>query len=225
MSGGFEPGWWEKESLFTEAQLQEILKPLKLIDIQTKCRILLERIARRHGELRSQPRFGRSEVRKRLERICKLSARLRGEIFGPLDHFLDVELADAHFHDETGWGSREKFFLPYFQSLERLEQKASELAKFLKGRAEKPPNVDEVRNSTFERLAWFYEHLTDGDATVAVGTDSGRLPGKAYGDFVEFVQAFMGAIPHEKVPTGDQIKWFIDQRRKKRMVSKRPKKL
>ena len=114
MSDGFAPQWWEAETVFTDEQLQSISKPLKLVNAQitqTKARIFLERIARRHGELRSQPGFGRSDTRKRLERISKLSAQLQREIFGPLDNFLDVDLANAHFHGEIGRGSKH-FFCP-----------------------------------------------------------------------------------------------------------------
>jgi len=149
-------------------------------------------------------------MRKKLKRIRKLSAQLRREIFDPLDQWLDLELASAQFHGKTDWGGSE--FAPYSELLELLERKANELAEFLKGRSKKPPNVDAVRNATFASLARTYETLTHKRATVRVGTDSlkdGRFAGKAIGPFVEFVQAFMSAIPDEPIPTGDQIKWFM----------------
>src|SRR5262249_48238088 len=80
----FTPPWWQAKTLFTDEQLHKILKPLQFSN-RTKfsngtIARVLQRIARRHGELRSQPTFSRSATRKKLERICRLSAQLREEI-------------------------------------------------------------------------------------------------------------------------------------------------
>jgi len=80
-----------------------------------------------------------------------------------------------------------------------------------------------MKYTTFASLATTYETLTGKRATVRVGTDSdrnGRFAGKAFGPFVEFVQAFMSAIPNEPIPTGDQIKWFVACRNSNKMVSR-----
>ena len=67
---GFKPYWWDAETLFTEEQLQRILRPLKSVNAQItqlKARLFLEPIARRHGELRSEPKLQQVEYAKEAE--------------------------------------------------------------------------------------------------------------------------------------------------------------
>jgi hypothetical protein len=213
---GFER-WWEQFQ-FTEEQWQTIQKTLKVSNPKVEERLSLELIARRHGDARSKKRcsdFNRSQTRKTLERIADLAAKLHSEL--TLDNLMDVETAYARSVGKCGWGEM-KGFWPYYSEMETLERRAREVAKTLRGRSAKPANVDEVRNHTLELLTQYYERITNKPARVSVRTH-GDDAGKSYGDVVEFMKAFMTAIPAESRVrsdeiTGDKVKAFLDRRKK-----------
>ena len=220
MSDFGQPRWWERKFEFTETQWQNISKPLKgTAKVNPDDRLSLALIARQHGRLRDRRiwDFSRSETRQRLKRVTKLSARLRSEIFGTPDTFLDVEVANSDLAGRQGFAKMDAF-LPYFRVLEQLEQKSRELADALIGKPEKPTHAAAARKGTLELLVQFYERVAGKAATITVGTDRSRENGafakKAIGPFVQFVQAFMSAVPDGEKLTGDQIKWFLDQRKK-----------
>jgi hypothetical protein len=78
-----------------------------------------------------------------------------------------------------------------------------------------PGNVDHNREKAWEVAALTCERMTGRKPSVSVAGPESKSPrpGKAFGPFVRFVEAFMAAIPDEPRPTGDQIKHFVKRRR------------
>jgi hypothetical protein len=215
--GEFGRSWWAQEFCFTEEQWQAILNTLRGANAKPEDRLSLEFIARRHGRARSKQcwHFNRSQTRKTLERIADLAAKLRSEL--TLDRLMDAEIAHASSVGKEGFGEMNGFW-PYIGDIESLERRAREVARSLRGRSAKPANVDEVRNGTLELLTQYYERLMGKPARVSVYT-YGDDAGKAYGRLVEFMKAFMAAIPAESRAnsdeiTGDKVKGFLARRKK-----------
>jgi hypothetical protein len=114
-----------------------------------------------------------------------------------------VESAYAQFVGEKGFGQKRGFW-SYLATLEELQQRAELVAKSLQGRSPKPGNVDDLRDSTLELLTQFYDRIAPKPARVNVHS-SGLKAGKSYGDVVDFMRAFMKAIPAESRSKGDEI--------------------
>jgi hypothetical protein len=215
---GLETLFREQKFCFTEEQWQAILNTLRGANPKPEDRLSLESIAQLHGRARSEQcwDFNRSQTRKTLERIADLAAKLHSEL--TLDKLMDVEVAYARSVGKYGWGEMSGFW-PYYSEMETLERTAREVAKSLRGRSAKPANVDEVRNHTLELLTQYYERITNKPERVSVRTH-GDDAGKAYGGLVEFMKAFMTAIPAEPRVrsdeiTGEKVKAFLDRRKKK----------
>jgi hypothetical protein len=117
---------------------------------------------------------------------------------------------------EERFGQKRGFW-PYLATLEELQQRAELVAKSLAGRNAKPGNVDFVRDNTLELLTQSYERMTGKPARVNVYS-SGVNAGKSYGNVVDFMKAFMAAIPGESRSksdeiTPDKVKAFLSRRK------------
>jgi hypothetical protein len=77
-------------------------------------------------------------------------------------------------------------------------------------------NVDLYRNLCWSKAAHEYEVLT-GRRVGASHKPSVETQGPARGPFVRFIQALMREIPGEKVPTGDEVRWFVRNYQKERL--------
>ena len=229
MSDFFKPRWFEQDFQFTDEQWAKIIKPLGKLSVLPN-RQGLGFVARNHGAQRTFPYITPTYKRKRLERISAAAAKLREVIVDNDDDcFDDLDMPKAmfkgNFEGEDGHCRLQRAWFDFVGQLAVLERTSGHLAKYYLGKKAPPANVKAARDTTFAYLVGVYERLTGKAATVTVGTENskygkdqkdGSYAGKSIGLFVEFVQAFMSAIPDEKVPTGDEIKWFLDRRKKNR---------
>jgi hypothetical protein len=71
-----------------------------------------------------------------------------------------------------------------------------------------PANVDLARNETWATATSYWERATRKRAAAYENSQaSARAP--AAGKIVSFLQAFTEAIPGERRPKGDEIRWFL----------------
>jgi hypothetical protein len=209
---------------FTDEQWHKITTPLGKGNVQPKDRQVLVWFVRSHARNRQVPYITPAYARKRLQGISAAAAKLRRAILdNDDDHFADLDLPKAMFKGDfkgkAGFERLQWAWFAFIKQLDVLEKTSAHIAQYYVGKKAEPANVDVARNYTLKCLAGIYERITGKEAAVWVATDTfkdGTFAGKAIGPFVEFVQAFMGAIPNEPIPTGDQIKWFLVQRKRKR---------
>jgi hypothetical protein len=116
----------------------------------------------------------------------------------------------AFYSDENsqGWGEEWREFVA---ALLAVQKAARKLEEGYVRRKSRPANVDIYRNITWSRLGQFFHQVTGREPRFKVATENtkGKQPGEVYGDFVEFVQAFMAAVPGEEVPSGNTIREYI----------------
>ena len=215
-----EMDWAQKPFEFSEEQWRKITRALGQTDVLPNTRHWLGQIAWTHLFHRRQPsRAPLSSKRKRLERIAKASSLLREAIEDWEGHPLDDcelarSLSGCDFKSMPGLNELMFAWHNFQRSLESLQKKAHQQAFSCAASKPAPANVDEVRNSTMDSLAEVYEELTGELPKPRVGIDE-HNEGIAYGPFVDFVMAFMEALPGNEQVTGDQINHFLRRRNAK----------
>jgi len=210
---------WDEGFQFTDEQWAKIIDSFGDVPIGENIRHRLCQLAWTHVVRRRQPPgIPLSRQRKRLERIAKASAALRDAIQDRQGMLEDWELArtltGCDFKSMPDLKTLFQTWYDFECSLDSLHKKAEqrvlecEMAKLM------PANVDEVRNGTLEELAEIYEELTCKPPKPRVGINE-HNEGIAYGPFVDFVIAFMEALPGDERVTPDQINHFLRRRNAK----------
>ena len=196
---------------FTEAQWRRIEESLECADAKIWIRKDLERLARhfRTGFVQANYKQAKSENKEFLA-LAK-GAKLLLPIFDRLSktdslHLLFV--ASPHL-PEGQRSSQKDVECRIFEFRNELENLISAPETFGAAPGRVPANLDVDRNQTWEALLTLYEAQTGRRAAASESSNRGarRLP--ANGPFVRFLQAFTGAVPGEREPTGDAVRGWL----------------
>jgi hypothetical protein len=190
---------------FNSGQWRKILKALGKEKIPVGYEKTLVALATVLRDFRKLPEVSLVQERGQAERISKLSAALREAIGENERH----GLAYMAFDGGADFGRAQIQWRDFVVSLESVEKAARRSSQWLVGRKTPPANVDELRNITWSRLNQLYQLVTDDEPKFRIGTATSGVEGEVSGNFVEFVQAFMEAIPGEKRPSPNTVREFV----------------
>jgi hypothetical protein len=194
---------------FSDEQWKAILAPLGKKKIPIGYRQFLVVIADVLRFFRNQPSHSFAKERDLIERISKHSTALYQAIeeHDACPSGLSYLAFDG---DENSQGWREQW-REFVAALLAVQKAARKLEEVYVRRKPRPANVDIYRNITWSRLGQFFHQVTGREPRFKVATENtkGKQPGEVYGDFVEFVQAFMATVPGEEVPSGNTIREYI----------------
>jgi hypothetical protein len=156
-----------------------------------------------------------AEQRDQIGRISKHSAALHQAIEEHGGNYSSI-IGYSVFGGSENSKRSGKRWGDFIAALLSVRETARELEKSFAKRKPRRTNVDVLRNHTWRQLARTFHYFTGHKPTfkVATATTIGRREGEVYGEFVDFVKAFMAAIPGEEVPTGNAIRQYIRKERK-----------
>jgi hypothetical protein len=202
---------------FTDGQWREIISPFTDVIVSPAIRRWLGVIASNHKVGRATPHLvPMSRKRKRLERIAKASDNLRDALRDQAGSLLDDwelarSLSGGDFESMPDLNALMCKWQQFEQSIDSLQKAAGQKAIDYETRQSNPANVDETLNYTLECLAEVYQELVGQRPKPRVSV-ADEYEGIAYGPFIEFVKAFMKALPSDERVTGDQINHFLRRR-------------
>jgi hypothetical protein len=165
--------------------------------------------------------FSPTEETKRLGKIAKLANTIlielgRAELYGV--HFASRVIGgwtsiDDELHDKVDVDYQIAMFESEWESfiniLKALRDDCQKQVAERHPHPRAPANVDGIRNGIWAAVADVYTRTTGLEPSAYVGSPGSKNEGIAAGRFVRFL---MSAIPGEREPKPEEVRWFVRRR-------------